>query len=85
MEVVGLTFENKVLKRIKRERNPEFMLYLRGENGVAGEVFLGNQDDSVTLYRWKKNKTEPWLDCADFPIGSTNYALVSPEGDVTIK
>jgi hypothetical protein len=79
------SFENDALKRIKRERTPNFMLYLRKGNSVWGRVFVGSKDDAVTLYNWKKSKTEPWLDSANFPVGSTKYALISPEGNVSIK
>lgn len=79
------SFENVALKRLKHERNPDFEINLRKGNSNAGEIFFGYQDDSVALQCWKKSKTEPWLDCAYFPIGSTQYALITPEGDVTIK
>jgi hypothetical protein len=79
------SFEDDAMKRIRRERKPNFMLYLRRGNFVVGKVFVSSIDNSVTLSRWRKSKTEPWLDSADFPIGSTKYALISPEGGVTIK
>lgn len=75
-------FVNTAVKNILTIQQPEQLIYLRKGNGVTGKVYLTPKNDSVVLYDWRKSEAEPWLDAADFPIGSDKYAVISPMGKI---